>query len=202
MMSAMIELIWYLVVYWVPQTFVCPHHLCSTQRLHTSYGMSRSVAEAHAWACTATSGGLAQFIPLPLWPPDHSTRQPRLPNNVLDHIIPNSLRPLVLTPDQFTEWLTPYGIAKMDKTSCLFPTCIIIKCRLTITNCVLHPPSAHTPLALSTSLDFVTIPDPRVRSHASFGIAYFHVCFHSGGQFCWQKHDENLGVRSLTLAHH
>src|SRR5882724_918237 len=116
---------------------MCPHHLHSPQSSHTSYRLYRSIAEVRAWACTATSGGSAQLIPPPLPPPDPSTRQLRLSNNVLDHIIPNSLRPLVLAPDQFTKWLTPYSIAKMDETSCLFPTHINIKHRLTITICVL-----------------------------------------------------------------
>ena len=172
----------------------------SPQSWHTSYGMSRSIAEAHSRACAAASGGLTQFIPLLLLLPDPSIRWLRLPNNILDHIVPNSLQPLILTPDQFTEWLTLYGIVKMDETSHLFPTHIIIRHRLTITNCVL--PFTYNTYSSGLIQILQWFPQSGVGSHASFRTTDLHVCFHLGSWFHGQKYDEDLGQRSPTLAHH
>ena len=64
-------------------------------------------------------------------------RKPRLPIKIHDCIVPNPLNPLVLTADWFTKWLMPYGIAKMDQTSHIFPAHTIITCCLIMANCVL-----------------------------------------------------------------
>jgi len=99
--------------------------------------MSRSVAEARARARAAVSGGLTPFIPPPLPLPDTRIRRPRLPSKLHHRIIPNPLRPHVLASERLTKWLTPYSIAKLDEASRLFPTHAIIRCHLTMANCVL-----------------------------------------------------------------
>jgi len=99
--------------------------------------MSRSVAEARARARAAASGGLVPFVLPPLPLPESSKRRPRLPTKLHDRIIPNPLRPHVLAADRFTHWLTPYGIAKLDQASHLFPTHEIIRHCLTMANSVL-----------------------------------------------------------------
>ena len=99
--------------------------------------MSRSIAEVWAWAHTAVSGGLASFVPPPLPLPDPCNRQPRIPHKIHDRITPNSLHPLILAPDRFTKWLTPYHIAKMDQASWLFLAQTIVRHCLTMANWIL-----------------------------------------------------------------
>src|SRR5882724_8574515 len=99
--------------------------------------MSRSIAEACAYAHVAKSGGLVPFV-LPSLPlPKPSRRQSRLPPKLQDHIILNLLCPHILVANCFTGWLTPYGIARLNEASHLFPTHSIIRCCLIMANSVL-----------------------------------------------------------------
>src|SRR5882724_1205467 len=50
--------------------------------------------------------------------------------------MPNYLCPSIIATERFTQWLTPYGIAKLDE-AVHFPIHCIIHCRLLITKCIL-----------------------------------------------------------------
>jgi len=102
------------------------------------YKMPRSLAEARAQARASTSsGGVVSFVSPPLPQPEAAQRHPKLPSKLQDRIIPNSLCPSVLAVDCFTHWLTPYGIAKLDEATRLFPIHCMIRRRLLISKCVL-----------------------------------------------------------------
>src|SRR5882724_11335390 len=59
--------------------------------------------------------------------------------------MPNLLCPSVIATERFTQWLAPYGIAKLDEAVHSFPVHCIICHRLLIANCIL-------PLTLSSYL--------------------------------------------------
>jgi len=120
-----------------PSHLDVPLPLHSPQSLPDSYGMSRYIAEAHARAHTAVSGGLVPFIPPSLLLPEPSKRCPKLPPKLHDCIKPNQLHPHVLTSNCFTDWLTLYGITNFDAASLLFPTHPLIRCCLIMANSVL-----------------------------------------------------------------
>src|SRR5882724_372332 len=104
-----------------------PH--CSLQSSLSIYRMSRSLAEACAQAYASHStGGVALFISPPLPQPVAGQRQPRLPSKLHDHIMPNHLHPSIIATERFTKWLTPYGIAKLDKAAHSFPIHCITDC--------------------------------------------------------------------------
>jgi len=72
-----------------------------------------------------------------LLPSDSRLKRPRLPSNPQHRISVNPLHPRVLASDRFTSWLTPYGIAKMNSETTLFPPEIIICRRLGMARCML-----------------------------------------------------------------
>jgi len=65
-------------------------------------------------------------------------KHPHLPLNPQHHIPVDPLCPHVLSPDPFTSWLIPYGIAKMNSETTLFPLEIIICRHLIMAHCVLR----------------------------------------------------------------
>src|SRR5882724_6899285 len=112
--------------------------LRSHQSFSHTYSMYRSLDEACTCAhISSSSGGLAPYVLPPLLRPETSQRCPRLPSKVHNQIIPNTLHPTIISTDLFTHWLTPYGIAKLDKAAHTFPIHSIICCRLLIAKCVL-----------------------------------------------------------------
>jgi len=122
------------------------------------YKMPRSLAEACAQARASTSsGGEVSFISPPLPQPEAAQRRPKLPSKLQDRIIPNSLCPSVLAADRFTHWLTPYGIAKLDKATHLFPVHCIVRRRLLISKCVLPSTLSSYAAGLIRFTNFVMI---------------------------------------------
>jgi len=99
--------------------------------------MSRSLAEAWARACSASSSGSPTFMHLPLLRPEVCATKPRLSSNPQNCITPNPLRPFVPATECFTKWLTPYGLAHLDKLSQWFPIDIIICHWLCLANSIL-----------------------------------------------------------------
>jgi len=116
--------------------FNCRNHSSSQMSLFLSSLMSRSLAEAQAKARRMSSGGSVAFTPPPLPLPDRHSTKPRLSSNPQNHIIPSPLRPLVPASQCFTNWLTPYGIAHLDKLSLQYPLEIIIRHHLCLANSV------------------------------------------------------------------
>jgi len=108
--------------------------------------MSRSLNEVCTHACTSSSSGEAvSFILPPLQWPEASQRWPRLLTNLHDQIIPNPLNPTILSPDCFTHWLMPYGIAKLDDMAHSFPVHSIVHHRLLTANFILpSTPSSYS----------------------------------------------------------
>jgi len=100
-------------------------------------------------ACTAISGGLVPFVLPPLPLPEPSTRQPRLPANLHDCIVPDPLCPHILATDHFTHWLTPFGIAKLEQAFGLFPPHEMIRCCLIMANNVLPSTLSNYSLGLT-----------------------------------------------------
>ena len=99
--------------------------------------MSNDPGSMRASAHTSRSDGVVPHAIPPLPLSEMRLKHPRLPSNPQQRISINPLRPHVLAPDRFTSWLTPYGIAKMNSESALFPPEIIIRRHLVMARCVL-----------------------------------------------------------------
>jgi len=90
---------------------------------------------------------LMQFPPLPL--NKLHLKCHRHPSNPQNRISINPLHPHVLASDCFTSWLTPYGIARMNSETSLFPPELIIHKCLVMDHCVLPNTLNNYPTSLS-----------------------------------------------------
>ena len=108
------------MVFWVTLPFGC--WICYSSQLSSNLSfMSRSLAEAPAKACCASSSGSVAHVLPPLQLPDVCTVKPRLSANPQNHISPKPLCPLVPAAQCLTNWLTPYGLAHLDHLSHQYP---------------------------------------------------------------------------------
>ena len=98
--------------------------------------MSRSLAEAWAKACCASSSGSVAHVPPPLPLLDVQTIKLWLSTNPQNCISPNPLCLLVPATQHLTNWLNPFGIVNLDHLSHQYPVDIVICHCLCLTNSV------------------------------------------------------------------